>query len=55
MLRTAMAEREGVPKRITAATVVYELALFTTGSVIVSAYFVITLPDLEGSGSGTWS
>jgi glycosyltransferase 2 family protein len=48
MLRMAMAEREGVPKRITAATVAYELALLITGSVVVAAYFVITLPDLEG-------
>jgi uncharacterized membrane protein YbhN (UPF0104 family) len=48
MLRMAMAEREGVPKRITAATVAYELALLITGSVVVAAYFVITLPDLDG-------
>jgi glycosyltransferase 2 family protein len=48
MLRMAMAEREGVPKRITLASVAYELALFFTGSVVVGAYFVITLPDLEG-------
>jgi uncharacterized membrane protein YbhN (UPF0104 family) len=48
MLRMAMAEREGVPKRITLATVAYELALFFTGSVVVGAYFVITLPDLQG-------
>jgi glycosyltransferase 2 family protein len=48
MLRMAMAERAGVPKRITFATVVYELALFFTGSLIVGAYFVITLPDLKG-------
>jgi uncharacterized membrane protein YbhN (UPF0104 family) len=48
MLRMAMAEREGVPKRITAATIAYELALLITGSVLVAAYFVITLPDLEG-------
>lgn len=48
MLRMAMAERYGVPKRITFATVVYEIALFFTASLIVSAYFVITLPDLQG-------
>jgi glycosyltransferase 2 family protein len=48
MLRMAMAEREGVPKRVTAAGVVYELALFFTASVIIGAYFVISLPDLEG-------
>jgi glycosyltransferase 2 family protein len=48
MLRMAMAERYGVPKRITFATIVYEIALFFAGSLIVSAYFVITLPDLQG-------
>jgi glycosyltransferase 2 family protein len=48
VLRMAMAERQGVPKRVTAAAVVYELALFFTANVIVAAYFVITLPELEG-------
>jgi len=48
MIRMAMSEREGVPKRVTAASVAYELALLITGSVVVAAYFVITLPDLEG-------
>jgi uncharacterized membrane protein YbhN (UPF0104 family) len=48
MIRMAMAEREGVPKRITLASVVYEFTLLITGSVVISAYFVITLPDLEG-------
>ena len=48
MLRMAMAEREGVPKRVTLAGVAYEFALFFTASVVVAAYFVITLPDLQG-------
>jgi uncharacterized membrane protein YbhN (UPF0104 family) len=48
MIRMAMAEREGVPKRVTLATVAYEIALLIAGSVVVSAYFVITLPDLQG-------
>lgn len=48
MLRMAMAERAGVPKRITLAGVAYELALLVTGSVVIGAYFVITLPDLAG-------
>lgn len=48
MLRIAMCEREGAPKRICLASVAYELALFFTASLIVAAYFVITLPDLEG-------
>jgi glycosyltransferase 2 family protein len=49
MLRMAMSEREGAPKRICLASVAYEGALFFTASLIVSAYFVITLPDLEGT------
>src|SRR5262245_49537867 len=48
MLRMAMCEREGVRKGVTLASIAYEFALFFTASVIVSAYFVITLPDLEG-------
>jgi hypothetical protein len=46
--RMALAEREGVPKRISAASLVYELAFTTAGAAIVGAYFVITLPGLEG-------
>jgi hypothetical protein len=48
MLRVAMCEREGSPKRICLASIAYEGALFFTASLIVGAYFVITLPDLEG-------
>jgi hypothetical protein len=48
MLRVAMCEREGSPKRICLASIAYEVALFFTASLIVAAYFVITLPDLEG-------
>jgi hypothetical protein len=47
VLRAAMGEREGVPKRICGASMVYEIALFLTAALIVSAYFVIELPDLE--------
>lgn len=46
--RVVMAERHGVPKRITLASVVYELALALATAVMVGAYFVIALPDLEG-------
>ena len=46
--RMALAEREGVPKRVCAASLVYELAFTFAGAAIVGAYFVITLPDLEG-------
>ena len=47
VLRAAMAEREGVPKRITLASVAYEMSLFFTAALIVGAYFVIDLPDLQ--------
>ena len=48
MLRVALAEREGAPKRITLASLVYETALILTASVVIGAYFVITLDDLAG-------
>lgn len=46
--RMALAEREGVPKRVCAASLVYELAFTFAGAAIVGAYFVVTLPDLRG-------
>ena len=49
VLRAAMAEREGAPKRITLASVAYEMSLFFTAALIVGAYFVIDLPDLQDS------
>jgi uncharacterized membrane protein YbhN (UPF0104 family) len=49
VLRAAMAEREGVPKRICLASIVYEIALFMTAALILGAYFVIDLPDLQDS------
>ena len=48
MIRTAMAEREGVAKRITLVSVAYEIALSLTAALIVAAYFIIDLPDLQG-------
>ena len=48
MLRVALSEREGAPKRICLASIVYETALMLTASVIVGAYLVIKLPDLAG-------
>jgi uncharacterized membrane protein YbhN (UPF0104 family) len=44
--RVVMAERHGVPKRVTLASIAYELALATGTAVMVGAYFVIQLPDL---------
>jgi uncharacterized membrane protein YbhN (UPF0104 family) len=46
--RVVMAERYGVPKRVTLASIVYELALAVGTAVMVGAYFVIQLPDLSG-------
>jgi glycosyltransferase 2 family protein len=46
--RMVMAEKEGVPKRVTLASIVYELVLGFGTAVMVGAYFVIQLPDLEG-------
>lgn len=46
--RVVMAERHGVPKRVTLASVVYELGLAFGTAVMVGAYFVIELPDLQG-------
>lgn len=48
VLRAAMAERAGVPKRISLASVAYESALFLTAALVVGAYFVIRLPELAG-------
>jgi hypothetical protein len=48
VLRVALAEREGAAKRITLASLVYETAFILTASVVISAYFVITLDDLAG-------
>jgi uncharacterized membrane protein YbhN (UPF0104 family) len=45
--RVVMAEREGVPKRVCLASIVYELGLGFGTAVIVGAYFVIELPDLQ--------
>lgn len=49
MLRVAIADRVGVPKRICAASVLYEIALVLTATLAVSAYFVIDLPDLRAT------
>jgi hypothetical protein len=46
--RMALAEREGVPKRVCMASIVYELGFTLAGSAAVGAYFVVALPDLQG-------
>jgi uncharacterized membrane protein YbhN (UPF0104 family) len=47
--RVTMAQREGVPKRITIASIVYELALVTAASIVVAAWGFTQLPELSGS------
>jgi glycosyltransferase 2 family protein len=45
--RVVMADRYGVAKRVTLASVVYELGLQFGTAVMVGAYFVIQLPSLQ--------
>jgi glycosyltransferase 2 family protein len=49
VLRAAMAEREGVPGRITLVSMAYEAGLSSTAVLAIGAYFVVDLPDLSGS------
>ena len=46
--RVVMAERHGVSKRGCLASIVYEIGLAVMTAVMVGAYFVVTLPRLEG-------
>jgi hypothetical protein len=48
VMRMAMSERQGVPKRICLASLAYELVFGLTGALLVGAYFVVDLPDLQG-------
>lgn len=45
--RMALAQREGVPKRVSFASFVYEMGLTFTAAVIVGAYFFVQLPSLR--------
>jgi uncharacterized membrane protein YbhN (UPF0104 family) len=45
--RVVMADRHGVAKRVTLASIVYELGLGFGTAVMVGAYFVIELPSLQ--------
>jgi glycosyltransferase 2 family protein len=47
MVRVALAEREGVPKRVCLASVVYEVALLLTGASALGAYALVSVPALE--------
>jgi hypothetical protein len=45
--RVAMARREGIPRRVTLASIAYEIALVTAGSVVVAALGFTALPALR--------
>jgi uncharacterized membrane protein YbhN (UPF0104 family) len=47
--RVGMSEREGVPKRVTMASLVYEVALVTAASVVVAAWGIMQLPAIHSS------
>jgi hypothetical protein len=46
--RVLLSERVAVPRRITIASIAYEQAISATSAIAVSAYFVISHPDLHG-------
>jgi uncharacterized membrane protein YbhN (UPF0104 family) len=46
--RVAMAEREGVPRRVTLASIAYEIAMVVAASVVVGAFGLTALPALRG-------
>lgn len=46
--RITLSEKEGVSKRVTLASVLYEVALTFTTALVISTYAIITLPDLSG-------
>lgn len=46
--RAALAGRLGVPRAVVVASSVYELILALAASLLLGAYFVIVLPDLDG-------
>lgn len=45
--RILLAERAGVPRRTTLASIVYEQAISASAAVAVASYFVISHPDLQ--------
>jgi hypothetical protein len=47
--RVGMAEREGVPKRVTITSIVYEFALVTAASIVVAAWGIMQLPGIKGT------
>lgn len=47
VVRILLAERLGVPRRVTVASMTYELGIAISAATIVGAYFVITMPVLQ--------
>lgn len=45
--RVVLAEREGVPRRAALSSVIYELGLNLLAAAIVSAYFIVSLPEFS--------
>jgi uncharacterized membrane protein YbhN (UPF0104 family) len=48
IMRAALAEPLGVPRRVCLVSTIYELALAFVGALVLSVYFLIRLPALEG-------
>jgi hypothetical protein len=48
LARLLLAERQGVPRRLTLASVVYEQALSASAALAIASYFLISHPDLQG-------
>jgi hypothetical protein len=48
LARLLLAERAGVPRRTTLASIVYEQALSAAAAMLVATYFLIDHPDLQG-------
>jgi hypothetical protein len=48
LARVLLSEREGVPRRLTVASIVYEQALSAAAAIAVASYFLIDHPDLQG-------
>jgi hypothetical protein len=52
--RVALSEREGVPKRVTLASVVYELAFTVIGALALCVYLLWRLPALDDHSWVRW-
>jgi hypothetical protein len=48
LARLLLAERAGVPRRTTLASIVYEQALSASAAIAVATFFLIDHPDLQG-------